>query len=353
MAKELYPEITLDLVRVTEAASLMSSLYLGFGNKEAVDGAAVDAMRGMLDYMDIKGRVVIGEGEKDEAPMLYYGEKVGMWDEDSIEMDIAVDPIDGTRLVAYGLPNALSVMVGAEKNKILSLPTFYSYKLAVGPELRGKLDLNSTLKENIKVAAAILGLPISELTIVVLNRERHRKIINEIREIGARIKLIGDGDIAGAIATSMPESGVNMYVGIGGSPEAILAAAALRTLGGEMQLKIWPRDEEERKKINLEEWDLDKTYLTEELVGGEHVIFAATGVTDGDFLKGVKYIKGKAITESIVMRTSSETVRRITTYHDLKKKKIRIKSLDGDEKLININKVDDERTSILKNKLFR
>jgi fructose-1,6-bisphosphatase II len=223
----------------------------------------------------------------------------------------------------------------------------------VGPELRGKLDLNSTLKENIKVAAAILGLPISELTIVVLNRERHRKIINEIREIGARIKLIGDGDIAGAIATSMPESGVNMYVGIGGSPEAILAAAALRTLGGEMQLKIWPRDEEERKKINLEEWDLDKTYLTEELVGGEHVIFAATGVTDGDFLKGVKYIKGKAITESIVMRTSSETVRRITTYHDLKKKKIRIKSLDGDEKLININKVDDERTSILKNKLFR
>jgi fructose-1,6-bisphosphatase II len=353
MAKELYPEITLDLVRVTEAASLMSSLYLGFGNKEAVDGAAVDAMRGMLDYMDIKGRVVIGEGEKDEAPMLYYGEKVGQWDEDSIEMDIAVDPIDGTRLVAYGLPNALSVMVGAEKDKVLSLPTFYSYKLAVGPELKGKLDLNSSLKENIKVAAAILGLPISELTIVVLNRERHRKIIDEIREIGARIKLIGDGDIAGAIATCMPESGVNMYVGIGGSPEAILAAAALRTLGGEMQLKIWPRDEEERKKINLEEWDLEKTYLTEELVGGEHVIFAATGVTDGDFLKGVKYIKGKAITESIVMRTSSETVRRITTYHDLKKKKIRIKSLDGDEKLININKVDDERTSILKNKLFR
>lgn len=353
MAKELYPEITLDLVRVTEAASLMSSLYLGFGNKEAVDGAAVDAMRGMLDYINIKGRVVIGEGEKDEAPMLYYGEKVGMWDEDSIEMDIAVDPIDGTRLVAYGLPNALSVMVGAESDKILSLPTFYSYKLAVGPELKGKLDLNASLKENIKVAAAILGLPISELTVVVLNRERHRKIIDEIREIGARINLIGDGDIAGAIATCMPESGVNMYVGIGGSPEAILAAAALRTLGGEMQLKIWPRDEEERKKINLEEWDLNKTYITEELVGGEDIIFSATGVTDGDFLKGVKYIKGKAITESIVMRTSSKTVRRITTYHDLKKKKIRIKSLDGDEKLININKVDDERTSILKNKLYR
>jgi fructose-1,6-bisphosphatase II len=331
----------------------MSSLYLGFGNKEAVDGAAVDAMRGMLDYINIKGRVVIGEGEKDEAPMLYYGEKVGMWDEDSIEMDIAVDPIDGTRLVAYGLPNALSVMVGAESDKILSLPTFYSYKLAVGPELKGKLDLNASLKENIKVAAAILGLPISELTVVVLNRERHRKIIDEIREIGARINLIGDGDIAGAIATCMPESGVNMYVGIGGSPEAILAAAALRTLGGEMQLKIWPRDEEERKKINLEEWDLNKTYITEELVGGEDIIFSATGVTDGDFLKGVKYIKGKAITESIVMRTSSKTVRRITTYHDLKKKKIRIKSLDGDEKLININKVDDERTSILKNKLYR
>lgn len=353
MAKELYPEITLDLVRVTEAASLMSSLYLGFGNKEAVDGAAVDAMRGMLDYIDIKGTVIIGEGEKDEAPMLYYGEKVGSWNESSVDMDIAVDPIDGTRLVAYGLPNALSVMVGAEKGKILSLPTFYSYKLAVGPELKGKLDLNSSLKENIKVAAATLGLPVSELTIVVLNRERHRKIIDEIREIGARIKLIGDGDIAGAIATCMPESGVNMYVGIGGSPEAILAAAALRTLGGEMQLKIWPRDEEEKNKVDLEKWDLNRIYKTEELVGGEHVIFAATGVTDGDFLRGVKYIKGKAITESIVMRTSSETVRRITTYHDLNKKKIRIKSLDGDEKLININKVDDERTSILLNKLYR
>lgn len=350
MAKELYPEITLDLVRVTEAASLMSSLYLGFGNKEIVDGAAVDAMRGMLDYIDIKGKVIIGEGEKDEAPMLYCGEKVGSWNEDSVEMDIAVDPIDGTRLVAYGLPNALSVIVGAEKNKILNLPTFYSLKLAVGPELKGKLDLNSSLKENIKIASKILGLPISELTIVVLNRERHRKIIDEIREIGARIKLIGDGDIAGAIATCMPESGVNIYFGIGGSPEAILAAAALRTLGGEMQLKIWPRDEEEKNKINLKEWNLNKIYLTEELVGGENVIFAATGVTDGDFLKGVKYIKGKAITESIVMRTSSETVRRIITHHDLKKKKIRIKSIEGDKKLININKVDDERTTILKNK---
>jgi len=353
MAKELYPEITLDLVRVTEAASLMSSLYLGFGNKEAVDGAAVDAMRGMLDYMDIKGTVIIGEGEKDEAPMLYYGEKVGLWDDDSIEMDIAVDPIDGTRLVAYGLPNALSVMVGAEKGKILNLPTFYASKLAVGPELKGKLNLNSSLKENIKKAAEILGLPISEMTIMVLNRERHRKMIDEIREIGARIKLIGDGDIAGAIATCMPESGVNMCVGIGGSPEAILAAAALRTLGGEIQIKIWPRDEAEAKKIDSKKWDLNRIYTTEELVGGQHVIFAATGVTDGDFLKGVKYIRGKAITESIVMRTSSETVRRITTYHDLKKKKIRIKSLDGDEKLININKVDDERTSILLNKLYR
>jgi fructose-1,6-bisphosphatase II len=349
--KELYPEVTLDLVRVTEAAALMSSIYLGFGNKEKVDGAAVDAMRGMLDYIDIKGTVIIGEGEKDEAPMLYHGEKVGNWNDNSYEMDIAVDPIDGTRLVAYGLPNAISVMVAAEKGKILSLPTFYSSKLVVGPELKGKLDINSPIKENIKVAAAVLGVPISEITVVILNRDRHKNIIDDVRSIGARIKLIGDGDIAGAIATCMPDSGVNIYIGIGGSPEAILAAGALKTLDGEIQVKIWPRDEDEKLKALGEGWDLNKVYFTDDLVGGEHVIFAATGVTEGDFLSGVKFLKGKAITESISMRSSSATIRKISTVHNLDTKTIRIKSLDGDEKFVNLNK-SDEKQKLLNLKLF-
>jgi len=333
-----YPEITLDLVRVTEAASLTSSLYLGFGNKEAVDGAAVDAMRGMLDYMDMKGIIVIGEGEKDEAPMLYIGEHVGCWADDSPELDIAVDPVDGTRLVSYGLPNAVSVMVAAERGKIAYLPTFYSYKLAVGPELKGRLDINASIRENLRIAAAALGVPISEITVVVLNRDRHNPIIEEIRKVGARIKLIGDGDIAAAIATAMPDTGVDIYIGIGGSPEAILAAAAMKTLNGEMQVKLWAKDGAERERFEKEGWNFDKIYYTDDLIGGDDVIFAATGVTDGDFLKGVKFLKGTAITESLVMRSSSATIRKIQTHHDLSRKTIRIKSLNGDEKILNINK---------------
>ncbi len=336
MTKEAYPEFSLDLVRVTESAALMSSRYLGFGNKEMVDGAAVDAMRGMLDYIDIKGTVVIGEGEKDEAPMLYIGEKVGNWENDGIEMDIAVDPIDGTRLVAYGLPNAISVMAAAETGKIVPLPTFYSLKLAVGPELKGKLDINAPIRENIKVAAATLGVETSEITVTILNRDRHWKMIEEIRAVGARIKLISDGDIAGAIATSTHDSGVDICFGIGGSPEAVLAAAALRTLDGEMQLKLWPRDDDEKQMVIDKGWDLDRVYHTEDLVGGQHVIFAATGVTGGDFLQGIRFIKGKVITESLAMRTSSSTVRKIITYHDIHKKTLRLKSSDGDEKYVDI-----------------
>lgn len=338
MVDKIDREITLDLVRVTEAAALTSSLHLGMGDKNAVDQAAVDAMRGMLDYIEIKGTVIIGEGEKDEAPMLYIGEKVGTWNDGDEEFDIAVDPIDGTRLVAYGLPNAISVMTLAEKGKLAYLPTFYSYKLAVGPELKGLLDIRSSIRENLRVAAAALKVPISELTVVVLNRDRHNKIINEIREVGARIKLIGDGDIAAAIATAMPESGVDIYIGIGGSPEAVLAAGALRTLGGELQVQLWPQTEEEKKKLIEEGWNMNKVYYTEDLAGGENVIFSATGVTDGEFLKGVHFSKGKAITESIVMRSKTRTIRRITTYHDLKYKTIRLKSTEGDAKLLNIDK---------------
>ena len=330
-------EITLDLVRVTEAAALMASRFLGRGDKEAADQAAVDAMRGMLDYIDMKGKVVIGEGEKDKAPMLYIGEKVGNWKEDAPELDIAVDPIDGTRLVAYGRPNAISVIAAAESGKIAYLPTFYSMKLAVGPELVGKLDINAPIRENIRVAAAILGKDISEFTVVILDRERHRKIIEEVRALGARIKLISDGDIAGVIATAMPESYVDMYIGIGGTPEGILAAAAMRSLGGEIQMKMWPINEEEKKKVEEMGYDLEKVYYTEDLVGGENVIFAATGITDGEFLRGVKYGKHRAITDSIVMRSKTRTVRRIIAYHDLRYKTIPLKS-EGERKLIRISR---------------
>ncbi len=333
----MFREITLDLVRVTEAAALMSSKYLGRGDKEAVDESAVDAMRGMLDYIPMKATIVIGEGEKDQAPMLYIGEKVGTWEADAPEYDIAVDPVDGTRLVAYGLPNAVSVIAVAEKGKIASLPTHYSYKLACGPELVGKLDINAPVRENLKVAAAALGVEVSEITVVVLNRDRHRKLIEEIRRFGARIKLISDGDVGAAIATAIPESGVDIYIGIGGSPEAVLAAAALRALGGEIQVKLWPKNEEEKKYILEKGYDPEKVYYTEDLAGGEDVIFVATGITDGDLLKGVKYIKNKIVTESIAMRAKSRTIRKITAYHDLYHKNVPMKSKGGDVKFVELN----------------
>jgi fructose-1,6-bisphosphatase II len=322
-------EITLELVRVTEAAALMASRYLGRGDKEMVDKMASDAMRGMLDYIEMKGTVVLGEGEKDKAPMLYIGEQVGRWAEDDPELDIAVDPVDGTRLVAFGLPNAISVIAATERGGIEYLPTYYSYKLAVGPELAGKLDINASIRENLRVAAAILGMDISELTCVVLNRDRHREIIDEIRRVGARIKLISDGDIAAAIATALPESNVNIYIGIGGSPEALLAAAALKSLGGEIQVKLWPIDEEERTRLVEQGYDLEKVYKTDDLI-----IFAATGVTDGDMLRGVRFYKNTAITESIVMRSRTRTIRRIIAQHNLNYKTIPLKS-SGEVRYIN------------------
>ena len=338
MSKEKYPEFSLDLIRVTEAAAMMSSLYTGFGDKEAVDKAAVDALRGMLDYINIRGTVVIGEGEKDEAPMLYTGEEVGSWEPTAPEMDIAVDPIDGTRLVAYGLPGAIAVIAVAERGKICPLPTFYSYKLAVGPELKGQLDMNAPIRENLRVAAATLNIKIGDLNVVVLNRDRHQGLIKEIRSVGARIKLITDGDIAGAIATATPDSEADIYVGIGGSPEAILAAAALKTLGGELQLKLWPSSEQEKSALAEKGWDFEKVYHTNDLVSGDHVLFAATGVTTGDFLNGVRFVKGKAITESLAIRSPSNTIRNIITYHDLNTKTLRVKSTEGDERFIELNR---------------
>jgi len=330
-------EITLELVRVTEAAALMSSLHLGRGDKEGVDRAAVDAMRGMLDYIDVKGTVVIGEGEKDNAPMLYIGEKVGNWEMDAPELDMAVDPVDGTRLVAYGLPNAISVIVASEKGSIPYIPTFYSLKLAVGPELVGKLDINAPIRENLRVAAAALDMDLSELTVILLNRERHRDMIEEIRSLGARIKLISDGDIAAAIATSLPDPSVNIYIGIGGTPEGILAAAALKSLGGEIQMKPWPTSDEEKENLISGGYDTEKVYTTDDLIG-KNAIFAATGITNGEILRGVRFQKRRAITDSIVMRSATRTVRRITAYHDLDHKTIPLKS-SGETQFIRIQAV--------------
>ncbi len=323
-------EITLELIRVTEAAALNASRYLGLGDKELVDQAAVDAMRGMLELVDVKGVVVIGEGEKDRAPMLYTNEQVGNWSENSPEMDIAVDPIDGTRLVANGLPNAIAVMAAAERGMLASLPTFYSKKIACGPELAGKLDINATVRENLRIAAAVLGVEIDEITVVILNRERHRKLISEVRAVGARIKLISDGDIAAAIATALPDSGVNLYMGYGGSPEGVLTAAALKALDGEIQLKLHPSEEELPK---VEGFDLDRIYFTDDLAGGDNVMFSATGVTDGDMLRGVRYMRNKVITYSIAMRSKSHTVRKVETVHDLANKTIALKSAGKDVNL--------------------
>ncbi len=330
---KLSSEITLDMVRVTEAAALTGSLHLGRGDKNRVDQAAVDAMRGALDYLDIKGTVVIGEGEKDKAPMLYVGEEVGSWNENATEIDIAVDPIDGTRSVAYGKPNAISVIAAAERGKISSLPTFYSNKLAVGKELADKLDIDAPVRENLRIAAAALGIKVSELTVSILDRERHYDIIKEIRRVGARIRFVTEGDVASAIATALPESGIDIYMGIGGSPEGVLAAAALKCLGGEIQIKPWPRDEQDKDEMEARGVDFERVFFTDDLVRGDNVIFSATGVTDGSFLKGVRYRRNVAITESIVMRSISRTVRRITAYHDLEFKTVTTKTL-GERKLI-------------------
>ena len=323
---DLIPEITLDMVRVTEAAALFSSVFLGRGNKEAVDQRAVDAMRGILDLLDMKGTVVIGEGEKDQAPMLAAGEHVGKWNEDDPEVLIAVDPVDGTRLVANGRSNALSVIAATEDGKIAPLPTYYVDKLAVGKELAGNLDIEATPRENLRIAAAILGVNVSELTVTILDRERNHPLVEAVRTVGARIRLINDGDIAAAIATALPDGGTEIYMGIGGSPEAVLAAAALQCMGGEIQVKCWPRDKDEIEKVEKSSFELHAVYGTKDLIDGEEVVFSATGITDGSFLKGVRFTHSQAITDSIAMRSSTRTVRRIRAYHEIAYKTITTKS---------------------------
>jgi fructose-1,6-bisphosphatase II len=305
--------LALEAVRVTEAAALASARLMGRGDEKAADQAAVDAMRRAFDSVGISGTVVIGEGERDEAPMLFIGEQVGAG---GPEIDIALDPLEGTTLTATGGPNALSVIAMAEKGGFLHAPDTYMEKIAVGPKAKGAIDITASPARNLKAIANALRVYVQDLTVVILNRPRHEQLIREVQQAGTRIKLIPDGDVSAAIATCFESTGVDVLMGIGGAPEGVIAAAAIRCTGGDMQGRLVPRnnDEIERAK-RMGITDISKVYTLEELARG-NVMFAATGVTDGDFLKGVRFFGGGATTSSVVMRSQTRTVRYIqTTYH--------------------------------------
>jgi fructose-1,6-bisphosphatase II len=306
--------LALELGRVTEAAALAASGWVGRGEKEKADGAAVDAMRLVLDTVRMNGVVVIGEGEKDEAPMLYNGEEVG--DGSGPEVDVAVDPLEGTRLTALGQPNAIAVMAVAERGTMF-FPgaAFYMDKIAVGPEAAAAIDITASPTENVRAVAKAKGLDVSEVTVVVLERDRHDELIGELRQSGARVNLIRDGDVAPSIAASQAFTGIDMLMGVGGTPEGVISAAAIKCLGGAIQGRLWPRNDEERRALLDGGFDLDRVLTTDDLVSGEDVFVAATGVTSGALLRGVRVSSSGAETESIVMRSRSGTVRRIAAYH--------------------------------------
>jgi fructose-1,6-bisphosphatase class II len=305
--------LALEVVRVTEAAALSCARLMGRGDETAADQAAVDAMRRAFNGLAIQGTVVIGEGERDEAPMLYIGEKVGTGE--GPEVDIALDPLEGTTICATGGPNALAVIAIAEKGNFLHCPDTYMDKIAVGPAGRGAVDLDKSPTENLKALAKAKGVRVEDLTAIILSRPRHEALIKEVRSAGARIKLIGDGDVSAAIATTKPETGIDILFGIGGAPEGVLAAAALRCVGGDMQGRLKPRNPQEverAQKMGIK--DIAQKFSLEELAAGE-VMFAATGVTDGDYLRGVHFFPGGANTQSIVMRSKTHTIRILDTTH--------------------------------------
>ncbi len=315
--------IAINLVRVTEAAALGSAKYMGRGDKNIADQGAVDNMRRMFDTMDINGVVVIGEGELDEAPMLYIGEKIGACKPDSPEVDIAVDPLDGTNCVAKGIENAISVIAMAPRGCLLEAPDTYMYKLAVGPKAKGSIDLNASVKENMINIAKALNKDITDLTVTMLDRERHEDIIRDCRELGCRIKLFSDGDVAAAIATCFDHTGIDVLIGKGGAPEGVIAAAAIKCLGGEMQGKLTPMSDEELERCKSMGSEIDKVFLLEDLVKGDEVYFAATGVSDGDLLRGVRYLPhNKTMTHSVVMRSKTGTIRFIEAIHDMDRKPV-------------------------------
>lgn len=313
--------LALEFVRITEAAALACSKWTGRGDANAADQAAVDAMRKAFDSLDISGTVVIGEGERDEAPMLYIGEKVGAARTESPEVDIALDPLEGTSLCASGGVGALSVIAVAQKNHFLHAPDTYMDKIAVGPDAAGKVDIDAPIEDNIRAVAKALNKEISAVTVVVLERPRHDDVIARIRKMGARILLIQDGDVSAGIATSWDNSGIDMLVGTGGAPEGVITAAALKCLGGDFQGKLKFRNDDERRRASkMGMIDLDRVFKRDELAKGP-VMFCATGVTDGSLLKGVRYLPGnKVITQSMVMRSETGTIRTMFSHHDMNKK---------------------------------
>lgn len=309
--------LAMELVRVTESASIAAGRWVGRGDKNTADGAAVAAMREMISTVAMNGVVVIGEGEKDNAPMLYNGERVG--DGAGAEVDVAVDPIDGTTLTAKGMPNAVSVMAVAQRGSMYDpSAVFYMEKIAVGPQAKDAIDIAASTGDNVRNVATALDKDVEDLTVVVLDRPRHDQLVSEIREAGARIRFISDGDVAGAIMAARPTSGIDMLMGIGGTPEGIIAACAMKCMGGAIQGRLWPQDDAERAKAEEAGHDLSRVLTTDELVTGD-CYFVATGITDGELLDGVRYHGGGAETHSLVMRSASGTIREVIGHHQLQK----------------------------------
>jgi len=311
--------LALEMVRVTEVSALAAARHVGKGNEKIVDKAGVDVMRQALNALPIKGRIVIGEGERDEAPMLFIGEELGAG---GPEVDIAVDPVEGTTISAKGLPNSISVLAVADKGNLLHAPDIYMDKIAVGPEFKGIINIEKGATWNLKEIAKAKECEINDLTAVILDRARHEELIREVREAGARINLIGDGDVSGAVATSREYSGVDVLLGIGGAPEGVISAAALTTMGGEIQGRLTPTDDKQKQRVEkMKMKDPYRVLQMEDLAKGD-VMFAATGITRGTYLRGVRFIKGGALTESMVMRSQSGTTRFINTKHNFSTKPI-------------------------------
>lgn len=310
--------LALEIVRVTEAAALASGRWMGRGEKEKADKAAVEAMRLVLSSVDMDGVIVIGEGEKDNAPMLYNGEQVG--NGLPPEVDVAVDPIDGTTPVAFGRTNAIATVAIAPRGSMFDPgPFVYMNKIAVGPQAKGKINVDAPVADNLKAIAKALGKSVEDLTTIVLDRPRHKTLVTEIRKLGARIRLIPDGDVAAALMTALPDTGIDVLIGIGGTPEGVLAACALRAMDGEIQGKLYARDEDELRRGKEAGFDFDQLLTMDDLVSSEDVFFAATGVTDGELLKGVKYFGEGARTDSLVVRGLTGTVRQIRATHKMGK----------------------------------
>lgn len=314
-------DVAMGLVRVTEAAALRGVKFMGRGDKNAADQEAVNGMEDAFNMMPIRGTVVIGEGELDEAPMLYIGQKVGVGDDNMPEMDIAVDPIDGTVLIAKGLPNSIAVVAMGPKGSLLHAPDMYMQKIAVGAGAKGAIDINKSAKENILNVAKALNKDVTELTVIVQERERHNYIVEQAREVGARVKLFGEGDVAAILACGFENTGIDIMIGTGGAPEGVIAAAAIKCMGGEMQAKLEPHTEEERQRcIAMGIEDFNKVFTIDDLVKSDDVYFAATALTDCDLLKGVVYSKNHtASTHSVVMRSKTGTIRFVEAIHHINK----------------------------------